>query len=214
MSTLTTRVGGWPLVIVRDDDGALLAHIDSNRSSGQPVFPPKPLRSIRVQPDGQVSTIVSAFVSDVTDWQDAEVFDAQAHYAAHVGTVADVVAFLRRFGIVVDGQESSRRLLNECNRCGYWHRVMLQRLGNRTRFADKVPPTPAIPEADDDLRVAVFYKGSRVREMGVPYWSDPDPEGRQIMLVHVEAYAPWGEVLCATAPVSEVRLHPFHEVKS
>ena len=27
MSTLTTRVGGWPLSIIRDESGAMLGHI-------------------------------------------------------------------------------------------------------------------------------------------------------------------------------------------
>lgn len=207
MSTLTTRVGGWPLTIIRDEESAALAHIGGVLDSV-----PRELRTIRAQPQGQTSTILSAYVSDVVNWQDAEIAEANLHYAEHVGELVATSIYLSGMDVEHDRNAMIRRHLNGCPRCGYWHRVMLQRLGYSARGSGR-PPTITVPAADDDLKVAVFYKGSRVREMGVPYWSDPDPEGRRIMLVHVEAYAPWGEVLCATAPVSEVRLHPFHEVR-
>lgn len=204
MSTLITRVGGWPLSIVCDDDGAALAFIE-----GRDI--PNGLRTIRVQPEGQTSTLVSAFVSDVVDWQDADLYDAQAHYQEHAGELAADVTSRILSGEDVDGAAEARAHMNTCARCGYWHRVMMQRLG-KTRQSRVVPDLPTPTPAKEGWKTALFYKGSRVRDMGQPYWSDPDPEGQRVLLVHVEAYAPWGEVLCATAQASEVMLHPYHEL--
>jgi hypothetical protein len=191
MSTVTTRLGGIAFRIVADADQWVGRFVDP-----PPDFPPV----VFLGTTADRNRGMKAALDTVLQWQDANIADGSSHVSEHALHDIDVM-----LGVPDDG----RLPVTECWHCRYWVSVLKQRLLPRPG-SHGVTPLPVVTKAQPRQQVALFHKGRRVST-----WHEEEPvQGPHgwVRLAHVEVIAPWGEVLCATAALSEIWVHPYRAV--
>ena len=190
MSTTVTRIGGIEFMVTHDD-GRFLGHF---------INPPSGMVAVvylGTRPEEQRRMYADA-LNTVLHWQDQHIEAGQTHVTEHAVSKIDAMLF----GVLDDGVD-----LRQCRDCVYWTNVLKQRF-LAADVSHGVTPLPEVGAPDPEQRIALFHKGRRIAN-----WTEEAPvqrpDGTWQRQAHVEVFAPWGEVLCATAPLDEIVVHAW-----
>lgn len=183
MSILRTRIGGWPVSIVRQDDSAAVGRI---RSDAGPV--PESLRNVYTgPPENWLLPVLIAVTADVNQWVSSFMWRHPAHRMNHR-----------------NGEATG------CAECRYAERVAERQ--NREDPEVMAQPLPSLHQQDPAYEFALWHKGRRVREVLDYYTTGAARTGDLVHWCHVEALSTTGEILCATARVDEVTYWAYRPV--
>lgn len=177
MTIMRTRIGGWPVTIIKQQNSAAIARVRDDAG-----LVPESLRTIHLgSADDWLQQVSFGLVSDINQW----VADFMWHYPQHT-------------------LSHSPEDEGHCNECWYGVQVALRQQRPATEDPWEPEPLPQVYVDDPLWRHAVWHKGRRVTSMSDYYTTGKAESGDLVHWCHVEALSTTGEILCATARVDEI----------